>query len=165
MKSKSWIIWILLTILLMLGELLALNAHFKAKLEGLKPQVDTLVIRDTLTFEKPVEIETRILVTDSIFIPIIDTIRIQDSIFVQVAREQKVYADSSYRAVVSGYLPSLDSISVFNKTLVVEKIYKEKTDPKISIGVNAGYGVSVYNGLVRTQPYIGIGISYNFLSL
>ena len=48
----------------------------------------------------PIEIEKRILVRDTIAIAVTDTLLKIDTLY--LPREQKVYADSSYRAVVSG---------------------------------------------------------------
>lgn len=38
----------------------------------------------------------------------------------QLPREAKVYQDSTYRAVVSGYRPSLDTISIYQRTVFVD---------------------------------------------
>ena len=74
-------------------------------------KTDTLVRVDTLHHPYPVPVEVRVV--DSILVPVPvpgDT----DTLYVPVPREQKVYQDpdSTYRAVVSGYLPSLDTIDV-----------------------------------------------------
>jgi len=37
-------------------------------------------------------------------------------LLVQLPRTRKVYQDSTYRAVISGYEPNLDTISVYRKT-------------------------------------------------
>ena len=79
---------------------------------------------------------------------------------------EKVYVDSTYRAVVSGpalsgYGPALDSISVFRKTVTVYQTKTVYSEPsRWGIGIQAGYGASK-DGLT---PYIGIGVQYNLWS-
>ena len=72
---------------------------------GYKERVDTLLVFDTITRVKPVYIASTPIVR-------YDTLRVHDTIAVPVPIERRVYADSNYRAVVSGWHPSLDSISV-----------------------------------------------------
>ncbi len=88
---------------------------------------------------------------------------VEDSVvYVPVILEQKVYEDSSYRAVVSGpaiagYGPRLDSISTYNKTVTVYQTKTVYVEPsRWSIGIQAGYGASK-DGLT---PYLGVGVQY-----
>ena len=72
---------------------------------------DTTTIRDTLTAYKPVPFN----------VYVVDTMWVQvpgetDTLLVQLPKTRKVYQDSTYRAVVSGYEPNLDTISVYRKT-------------------------------------------------
>jgi len=125
------------------------------------PQTDTLYIRDTLTVIKPVYITKR--VTDSVYVPVTDTLRVHDTLLVALPIEQRVYEDSTYRAVVSGFRPSLDTIAIYPVTMIVPVTEKVKTQPKFSVGVQAGFGVSYQQGF-HAGPYIGIGIQYNLLN-
>lgn len=125
------------------------------------PQVDTIRFRDTITIEKPVPVIRRI--RDSIYVPVIDTLHLHDTLFIALPREEVVYEDSTYRAVVSGYRPSLDTISVYPLTTIVTKIVKEKAQPKVSIGVQGGIGVMYQQGF-HAGPYIGFGVQYNLLN-
>jgi hypothetical protein len=91
-----------------------------------------------------------------------DTLKTCDTIekIIYLPREKLVYKDSTYRAVVSGVQPSLDSITVYKST-----VYKTITNTvikrnKFGLGVQAGYGVTGS----KLEPYIGIGISYNFIT-
>ena len=126
--------------------------------------VDTVVVyhTDTITQEKPVYVD-RIKVRTE-YVPVTDTLRIHDTTFVEVPIEQVEYRDTLYRAWVSGYHPALDSIRIFQQTKIVEvtKTITEKSK-RWGIGINAGYGVTVHQGTFYTSPYIGVGVSYNFI--
>lgn len=77
-----------------------------------------------------------------------------DSVRVNVPITQKVYETDDYRAYVSGYQPSLDSLLFKQPTQIVR--IKEKPK-RWGIGVQVGYGFTPQGA----QPYIGVGISYN----
>ena len=78
-----------------------------------------------------------------------------DSINVQIPITQKVYEDSTYKAYISGYNASLDSFYIYPQTKIVT--IKEKPK-RWNIGISAGYGITP-KGI---QPYLGIGIQYNW---
>lgn len=111
---------------------------------------------DTITREKPVYITK--YVKSFMLIPAKDTVNIHDTTFVYVPREYKVYQDSSYRAVVSGYDPRLDSIEFYYPTTTVT-ITKTKEN-KWHFGLQGGIGVTK-NGL---SYYLGFGGTYSFYS-
>lgn len=119
--------------------------------------VDT--VRDTITITKPKVVYTHIFRTDTVCLATVDTITKADSIFVSVPIDRMVYTDdSTYTAIVSGYRASLDSISVYNKTITKELV---KKPPRISISLQAGYGFTSKT----PSPYIGLGVSYNIFNL
>lgn len=119
--------------------------------------VDT--VRDTITITKPKVVYTHIFRTDTVCLATVDTITKADSIFVVVPIDRKVYSDdSTYTAVVSGYRASLDSISVYRRTVTKEIVTKPK---RISISLQAGYGFTSKT----PSPYIGLGVSYNIFNL
>ena len=122
-----------------------------------KERVDTLLVFDTITRVKPVYIaSTREIRIDTLVLWDIDTIEVS----VPVPIERRVYADSNYRAVVSGWHPSLDSISVYPATKIVtrwrERVEKERS--RWGLGIQAGAGFSANGSAV---PYVGVGIQYN----
>ena len=80
-----------------------------------------------------------------------------DSVTVQIPITQRVYETDRYRAVVSGYQPSLDDLLIYQPSQVVRIKDKPK---RWGIGVQVGYGMTV-NGKPQFTPYIGIGVSYN----
>jgi hypothetical protein len=111
-------------------------------------KIRTVVKVDTLLISSPM--------APLLFIQLKDTIRIGDTV---VYREQALYADSLYKAWVSGYRPRLDSIEVYPRTIyqtVTNDVYHTIVPKKKrwGLGVQAGYG---YPGGV----YIGLGVNYN----
>lgn len=145
-------------------------------MHGMKPQVveriDTVIVTDTLRVIEPVEVETERLVTrwrvkaalhsplqatdepdGSTETPLLST----DSVEVELPITQKVYGDSTYRAWVSGYRPSLDSIEVYRKTVTIERTLVQKPK-RWSIGVTGGYGYGLLHG--RPDVFVGVGVSY-----
>ena len=85
---------------------------------------------------------------------------IHDSVFFALPREEVEYRDSSFRAVVSGFMPRLEEMEIYKKeryiTIETTKTIVENPSPW-ALSVSAGYGLSTA-GFV---PYIGVGISYN----
>ena len=132
--------------------------------------VDTCVVYDTVKYFKPVpkdSIVIRYVTTTLPAVQHIDTVTVFDSIKVEIPIIQKEYKDSTYHAFVSGYMPSLDSITVYPKTIYVNSITTNKYIPKTKrwgIGLQAGYGAYINSNTVHTAPYIGVGISYNIFS-
>lgn len=149
-----------------------------AKGHGNEPQRDTLYVHDTMRIYKPKEIEVVPSGYDLVPIGYTDSVgrqirALEDSLerkpkivykdsllYIEIPMEQKHYADSTYDAWVSGYRPSLDSLNIYKRTMViVETKTIEAPAKRWGLGVSAGYGVSK-DGL---SPYIGLGISYSIL--
>ena len=138
---------------------LLVKGHFRAELETLTPEVIEYTKTDTIVQIKPTFVERRIVKKDTIKIAVIDTLVVRDTLY--LPREQKVYADSSYRAVVSGISPRLDSIEVYNKTIT--KIATQKEWRKWDYGVQVGVGlVCPVNSTPNFGFYTGFGITYHF---
>ena len=78
-----------------------------------------------------------------------------DSVSVVLPVTSKHYADSAYDAWVSGYMPRLDSIRVYQRT-ITNTIHRKQ--PRLSVGVVGGYGFGMSSK--RFEPFIGIGVSY-----
>ena len=153
-KNIKYIIFALMLLLSLFGGFL-LGRHSRVTNE---PIVVTEVIRDTIRHYLPREIEYRVT-RDTIVIH--DTTFCKDTIF--LPREQKVYADSSYRAVVSGVSPRLDSIEVYQRTVEITKVSTRKEWRRFTYGVQAGVGVVMpFNSSPSFGGYIGIGVGYNF---
>lgn len=118
---------------------------------------------DTVTVEKPRPYEVR--VTDTIRVAVRDTVRVHDTLFVSLPRERKVYQDSSYRAVVSGYMSSLDSMTVYRRTVTVTKINFVASRKRWSVGIGPSVGlgwVSPIGGNAGMGTYFGVGVSFSY---
>lgn len=131
-------------------------------------KVDTLYVCDTITQIEPVYITQR--VKEPIYVAVMDTLRIQDSLYMSLPKDELVYTDdSTYYAVISGYQPSLDTMKVFRndrvitneKTIVVEKSVPVRK--RWSVGATVGPGIIVNpNGNVSAGVGAVVGITYNF---
>lgn len=82
---------------------------------------DTVIFRDTIRTEKP--IEKHVAVTDTLYLPIRDTITLRDTTYIMLEKLSKTYSDSTYTLQVSGYQPTLDWIEVYpTRVVVTEKL-------------------------------------------
>lgn len=90
---------------------------------------------------------------------------IHDTTFVQLPKERKEYSGKDYRAIVSGYQPSLDQIQVFPETKTVTKIFSAPSRKRHywSVGIQAGYGITFQDNRITPLPYIGAGLSYSLV--
>lgn len=114
---------------------------------------------DTIWREKPVSVASSVIRHDTVRFTTLE----RDTVFVDVPIERRVYEeDSLYRAVVSGWHPSLDTLMVYPKTTTIT--IREKVPipdrRRWGIGIQAGAGAT-RNGLT---PYVGVGVSYNLLT-
>lgn len=119
---------------------------------------DTTTRTDTVFIDRPEEV---VRWRDRVeYLAVTDTIRVEDSVFVSVPIEVRQYADSTYRAQVSGWHPSLDWIEVYARTqTITSTIVKEA--PRWSLGVTAGPGV-FWSGEIRFGVGIVAGVQYRF---
>lgn len=121
---------------------------------SLKTDTVTITKIDTVTVIKPV-IQYRYITQ-----VITDTLYNTDSVLVpvQIPIETKIYQDSTYRAVISGYRASLDTIQVYpihTYTTITNIITKKK---RFNIGLQAGVGYGCFNK--KPDIYVGLGVSY-----
>ena len=122
---------------------------------------DTLVLTDTIIKMQPKPY--KVIIIDTIYLPQqpqkpqkpqqpqIDTL----------IRQEVIYKDSTYMAVVGGIEPYLKSIEIYPKTIYVNNNTTTtiKVRSRFGLGLQAGYGYG-RNGL---QPYIGVGVQYNLI--
>ncbi len=84
-----------------------------------------------------------------------------DSAEVEIPIAQKRYDDSLYTAWVSGYMPRLDSISIYRTHEITTFTHTIRQKPcRWGIGVQVGYGLQLAPD-PRLSPYVGIGVTYN----
>ena len=115
---------------------------------------DTLVLTDTIIKFQPKPYKVTII--DTIYLPQ----QPQQPQYDTLIRQEVIYKDSTYMAVVGGIEPYLKSIEIYPKTIYVNNNTTTtiKVRSRFGLGVQAGYGYG-RNGL---QPYVGVGVQYNF---
>ncbi len=113
------------------------------------PRFEIVKVRDTIVVERPVQVRTVYLHPDTVFLPAAEG---RDSCRVLVSLEQTEYSGPGYRAYVSGYRSSLDSLMLERSLTTVRPIQKQS---RFTLGLQAGYGLTP-RGL---QPYIGLGLT------
>ena len=122
---------------------------------------DTLVLTDTIVKMQPKPYKVTII--DTIYLPQQPQKpqKPQQPQQDTLIRQEVIYKDSTYTAVVGGIEPYLKSIEIYPKTIYVNNNTTTtiKVRSRFGLGVQAGYGLS-RNGL---QPYVGIGVQYNLI--
>lgn len=159
MKAKDVIH--LLFLLLGFGATAFLGGRMSVKQAGIETiveRVDTLFIRDTFTVIEPKYITRKVV--DSVIVPVTEYIVDKDTVFVTMAREQVTWEDSLARVYASGILPQVDSVVHFREVEVITRLLPVDVPAKWGIGIQGGVGV----GKGGLTPYVGLGVSYNFLS-
>lgn len=143
-------------------------AAFLLGRRSVKPEIvkihrtDTVVVRDT--------VRETVLVPKVRYLTRVDTVLLKvpgDTVEVPVLVpiSRNVYEGEDYRAVVSGFRASLDTLDIFRKTqtvtnTVVQRVEVPGKPKRWGIGVSAGYALAPQG----VKPYIGAGISYSFIT-
>ena len=159
--------WILLLVAALVAavSVLSWRLGYRAAVAELvgETKADTLILKDTVTIEQPAPVLTTII--DTILVAYPDIVIIHDTAFVQLPKERKEYSGKDFRAVVSGYQPSLDLIQVFPENKVVTKTISVSSRKKShwALSLQAGYGITLQNNHITPLPYIGAGISYSLI--
>jgi hypothetical protein len=144
-----------LIITLIIGLILAsyfVGRRTPTEVEIIKRDTVTVTKIDTIRVTKVKEIEKKVI--DTILVAVKDTIILNDTTYIQLPREQKIYTGENYKAWVSGYRPKLDSLNIYEKTIIKE--VTNTIEKKWGLGVMGGYGATK-EGL---SPFIGVGIYY-----
>ena len=122
---------------------------------------DTLVLTDTIIKFQPKPYKVTII--DTIYLPQQpqQPQKPQKPQYDTLIRQEVIYKDSTYMAVVGGIEPYLKSIEIYPKTIYVNNNTTTtiKVRSRFGLGVQAGYGYG-RNGL---QPYVGVGVQYNLI--
>lgn len=156
------------TAVLVLLAALALAGSYLLGRRSVKPEIveihrtDTVVVRDTVRETVLVPKVRYLTRVDTVLLLVPgDTVKVP--VLVPISR--KVYEGEDYRAVVSGFRASLDTLDIFRKTqtvtnTVVQRVEVPGKPKRWGIGVSAGYALTPQG----MKPYIGAGVQYNFLS-
>lgn len=120
-----------------------------------KTETDTVTIWDTMRIPYPVY--------DTVYTHSIDTVYLPSQDTTMVLQHQtKIYEDSTYKAQISGYNPSLDWIETYNNT---KYIYEEKVvqiaqkQPLFEFKPSVGIGYGLINNNV--DIYVGGSLQIN----
>ena len=141
-----------------------LTAHhiWKTRWDNRPPvetKTDTLTIRDTVRLPAPkpqtvtIRDTLKLSTTDTVFVAVTDST-------VALVRTSVDYRDSSYFATVSGVMPKLDYIEVYQKTQIVTNTVTEVKDaPRWSFSAAAGPTVGYGFTPAGAQPFFGVGLT------
>lgn len=156
------------TAVLVLLAALALAGSYLLGRRSVKPEIveihrtDTVVVRDT--------VRETVLVPKIRYLTRVDTVLLKvpgDTVEVPVLVpiSRNVYEGEDYRAVVSGFRVSIDTIDTFRKTQTLTNTFVQRGEvpgePKRwGIGVSAGYALTPQG----VKPYIGLGVQYYLIS-
>lgn len=115
-------------------------------------EIDT--IRDTII--QPVPVPQYIVDVGEVETPfpmdaIVKKDTIRDTVYINIPIQRKTYQTDDYRAVISGYRPNLDTMTIYHKR---EIIYKKSR--RWGLGITAGYGLSK-DGF---SPCLSVGVFY-----
>ena len=113
---------------------------------------DTIIRVDTFVIDRPVLVTKEKVRTE--LLPIRDTMRLTDTLYMALDIERREYAGEEYRAVVSGWRPSLDEIAVYPRTITITQTIPAPPRPRVGFAVTAGPG-AVWNGKTVTG---GLGV-------
>lgn len=150
MMKRDWL-WVALVVSVLLNVLLAGRAAKTKQAEVV--MADTIVVRDTLRIVDTRVVKEEVVRYEKVYLQAIDTIFKIDSIGVMVPITERIYEDSTYKAVVRGYNPELVSLDMYLKEVYFPKIVERKVKPKVV--VSAG----VYGGFGAKGVDYGLGIS------
>ena len=118
-------------------------------IETIKIERDTITLRDTVYIEKPVYKTVYTHSTDTVYLQSEDTTMV-------LQHQTKIYEDSTYKAQISGYNPSLDWIETYNNTKYIyeEKVVTvEQKQPLFEFKPSVGLGW----GITTKKPDIWVG--------
>lgn len=113
--------------------------HFR---EVTNMSTDTLVVVDTHIIEKPVLVERTH--KETLYIAVHDTTIVNDTIYVPISIEKKIYKGEDYLAEISGYKASLDRIEVYPKTTTITKIQTMINRNSLALGAEIQYNGTTF---------------------
>lgn len=153
MRKFAIILLILVSLFLFFG---ALNyKHKYNQVVGAPSISDTVIVRDTIEIKVPEPKEVKIIKKDTVYLP---SPTLNDSIDIVLPLEEKIYGDSTFRAVIQGYNPILKEITIYPTNTTIKKtnivtVDKFKYKPNISLSVGYGYGI------IHKQNDLFVGIT------
>lgn len=149
-----------IAVAILIGFLLGRISHKQGQGEPPAIKVDTLFIRDTIKVTEPRFVTRRVV--DSVPYPVTDTIRLRDTLYVLLERQQVTWEDSLAMVYASGIYPHVDSVIHFTQDLIITKEIPVIQVKKTRWGLGFQAGVTADKDGVL--PYVGVGVSWNILS-
>lgn len=119
-------------------------------------QRDTLVRIDTVKELYPVSIREEIV--DSILVVVRDTIRVKDTLYMDLPLEKRSYKRDDFYAEVTGYDPRLTYIEVYPKTVYINEsvtMQPHRWQFSLDLGVDVGKDYNPY-----IAPNLGAEIGF-----
>lgn len=160
-EFKSFLIGFVFTVLCIICFKIG-QEHPKQNYTKVEIKRDTLVVKDTIKIEKPIE---KVRIKDKIvYIPVKDTLRLKDTLFLSLEKEKVIYEDSSYKAIISGIEPKLEEIEVYPKNIYITEKQKEIQYIKRKFNINISMGPGVFYNGNKIDYGIGVlfGVGYSF---
>lgn len=167
-KYKSWLITIAVGIIL--GLVLSWVFRGKPAEPSVKIERDTIVMYDTIPSLLPKPKDSVLVKWVTVSLPIErpvyashppnDSLRI-DTIVAELPITQKHYQEENYQAWVSGYMPNLDSIEVYQKTSTITEtitITQQERMKHWGLGFTGGCNYKINDK--EAEPYAGLEVSY-----
>ena len=122
---------------------------------------DTVYKTDTVKYDKPVPVDNFNIKIIHDTLPAVAPAHTGDSVVVEIPITAKIYEDSTYKAFISGYWASLDSIWLFPTTKTITTVKEVYKKPKrFSLGIQGGLGYGIVSR--KIEPYIGFGLGVGF---
>lgn len=161
---KKWILIIALLAGAFAAGLLTGRGRSTPKIQEVR---DTLTFHDTVFIDRPVSVYVTQIRTDTVRLAMVDsshTTLTRDSATVAVPITRKVYEDSTYRAVISGYKPNLDSLWIYNTIREITITRTVQKPPRHwGFAVTAGPSLLITpRGEVKGGIGITAGLTYTF---
>ena len=102
--------------------------------------------------------EYKVTKKDTVYLP---SPTLDDTIDVILPLEEKVYEDSTFRAVISGFKPSLKELTIYPTTTTITEKKLIRTQEK---GFKLRPSIGIGYGLTNRKPdlFLGISLTYNF---
>ena len=119
---------------------------------------DTITITDTITVTAPPVKVKEVIKNDTVYLP---SPTLDDTIDVILPLEEKVYEDSTFRAVISGFKPTIKELTIYPTTTTISEKKLIRTKEK---GFKLRPSIGIGYGLINKEPdlYVGISLTYNF---
>ena len=167
--------WVLLPLLLIVGSFYAgryVGVVQAAETGVAKTDTVVRIVTQYKEFPQPaktalagfVPVPRYMFLTDTVTVVQSAQTAAQDTTPVYLPREQQYYeeADGKLRIWISGYDPRLDRWEMDERQATVTHTVTPRRS-RWSLGVSAGYGVTLSGGAIRLSPSVVIGATYSLI--